>query len=111
MSRTAVESSGEVNVRVASHFSNLPTIATDAFTSNFIVLSAGVISKTGASSAAPTDESAADTKSNRVANFIGSFLQWHSLTRHNRHSAFPGDDFHVQRLIDAGCDNEEIARG
>src|SRR5450432_4143573 len=47
MSKTAVESSGDVKVRVASHLSNLPTMATDALTSNFMELSTGVITKTG----------------------------------------------------------------
>ena len=37
-----------LKVIVASHLWNSPTMATDAFTSNFIVLSIFVISKTGA---------------------------------------------------------------
>ena len=39
----------DVNVSLASHLSNLPTIATEASTSNLMVLSSVVISKTGAS--------------------------------------------------------------
>src|SRR2546430_138367 len=48
MSKTPVLISGVANVRVASHLSNVPFIATDAFTSNLILLSTGVIAKTGA---------------------------------------------------------------
>jgi hypothetical protein len=47
-SKTPVVSSGDLNVKLASHLSNLPAIATDDFTWNFIQLPAGVISKTGA---------------------------------------------------------------
>jgi hypothetical protein len=39
MSRTPVVTSGDVNVRVELHLSNLPASATDAFTENLIVLS------------------------------------------------------------------------
>jgi hypothetical protein len=49
--RTPVVTSGEVNVSVASHLSNLPAIATDAFTLNPTVLPCCKISKTGACSA------------------------------------------------------------
>src|SRR5271167_5119131 len=48
MSNTPVVTSGDVNVRVASHLSKLPSIATDAFTKNLTVLASGVITKTGA---------------------------------------------------------------
>src|SRR5580698_11502716 len=47
MSKTPVARSVDVNVRVASHLSKVPSIATDASTSNLILLSVGVISKTG----------------------------------------------------------------
>src|SRR5215469_9243062 len=47
MSRTAVDTSAEVNVRVAFHLSKVPLISTDASTANLILLSTGVISKTG----------------------------------------------------------------
>jgi hypothetical protein len=47
-SHTPVETSGEVNVRVASYLSKLPSIATDAFTKNLTELVSGVITKTGA---------------------------------------------------------------
>src|ERR1700757_2009052 len=67
MSKTAVESSGDVSVIEASHLLNLPTIATDAFTSKFIVLSTGVTSKTGGGSW-HSDGSAADAKKQRTAN-------------------------------------------
>src|SRR5580765_2227022 len=48
MSKTPVLISGDVNTRVASHLSKVPVIATEAFTSNLTLLSAGVIAKTGA---------------------------------------------------------------
>src|SRR5277367_6738724 len=47
MFRTAVVTSEEVNARVASHFSKVPSMSTDAFTPNLILLSTGVILKTG----------------------------------------------------------------
>src|SRR5215471_5362346 len=52
MSKTPVVTSGDVSVKVASHLSKVPLIATDASTSNLIELSAGVILKTGTPSAA-----------------------------------------------------------
>src|SRR5215469_7179004 len=74
MSRTAVESSGDVNVSVASHLSNFPVMATDASTSNFIVLSAGVISKTGAC-ARVADGNMASIKTRRIVNLIEASLE------------------------------------
>src|ERR1700739_4029872 len=71
MSRTAVESSGDVNVSVTSHLSNLPVMATDASTSNFIVLPTGVISKTG-TCAQVADENMASIKTRRIVNLIRS---------------------------------------
>src|SRR5215468_947611 len=47
MSKTPVDTSGDLKVREASHLSNLPSIATDASTSNLIELSTGVTLKTG----------------------------------------------------------------
>jgi len=41
-SKTAVVTSGDVKVRVASHLSKVPPIATDAFTKNLIELSLGI---------------------------------------------------------------------
>src|SRR6267142_1266808 len=69
MSKTAVESSGDVNVMEASHLLNLPTIATDAFTSKFIVLPTGVTSKTGGGSW-HSDGSAADAKKQRTTDRV-----------------------------------------
>src|SRR5215831_1268517 len=66
MSKTPVETSGEVNFRVASHLSKLPSIATEAFTKNLIVLTRGVTTKTGAC-ARLTDGSTADAKRQRTA--------------------------------------------
>src|SRR6516225_2898035 len=47
MSKVALSALVEVKVRVASHLLNVPSIATDASTSNLILLSIGVISNTG----------------------------------------------------------------
>src|SRR5262249_24149455 len=66
MSKTPVETSGEVNFRVASHLSKLPSIATEAFTKNLTVLTPGVTTKTGAC-ARLTDGSTADAKRQRTA--------------------------------------------
>src|SRR5215469_1434485 len=74
MSKTAVESSGEVNVTVASHLSNFPVMAVDASTSNFIVLSTGVISKTG-TCARVADGNMASIKTRRIANLIEASLE------------------------------------
>src|SRR5277367_3557947 len=74
MLKTPVLISGDVNTRVASHFSKVPSIATDAFTKNFTVLSPGVIAKTGAC-ARVTDGSAADTNRHRTANRMESLLE------------------------------------
>src|SRR5580692_1217875 len=72
ISKTPVVSSGEANVKVASHLSNFPAMFTDAFTSNLIVLSTGVISKTGAC-ARLNDGNIANAKRHRTAvrkNFL-----------------------------------------
>src|SRR5215471_20933687 len=73
ISKTPVEGSVDVNVNVASHFSNLPSIATDALTPNFIVLCTGVILKTGTSLGAwarVTDGITAQATTQRVMNRI-----------------------------------------
>src|SRR6266699_529117 len=67
MSKTPVDTSGLVNVSVASHLSKVPWIATDAFTKNLIELSAGVITKTG-TWARVTDGSTANAKTQRIVN-------------------------------------------
>src|SRR5271170_5124332 len=74
MVKTPVLISGDVNTRVESHFSKVPSIATEAFTKNLMVLSPGVIAKTGAC-ARVTDGSAADTNRQRTANRMGSLLE------------------------------------
>jgi hypothetical protein len=66
MSKTRVDTSGDVNVKVASHLSKMPFIATDASTSNLTELSPGVISKIGAC-ARLTDGSTVDAKRQRAA--------------------------------------------
>jgi len=53
--------SGEVNTSVASHLVKLPWMATEAFTKNLMLLSTGVIEKTGAS-ARLREGSTADAK-------------------------------------------------
>src|SRR5215510_446967 len=46
-SKTALSAAGDVNVRDASHWSNVPSMVTDASTWNVILLSTGVIWNTG----------------------------------------------------------------
>src|SRR5215468_12758916 len=73
MSRTPVVASVDVNVRVAFHLSKIPWIFTDASTSNLILLSTGVISKTGTAAefcARIEDGNRIDTKSHKIAGRI-----------------------------------------
>src|SRR6516164_1730742 len=82
ISRTPVEGSVDVNVSVASHFLNVPSIGTDAFTPNLIVLCSGVILKTGTPEAgacvhagdAVNAQAAAPSISTRI-----SFLLYHEM--------------------------------
>src|SRR5580765_5346877 len=67
MSKTAVVTSGDVNVRVASHFSKVPPIATDAFTKNLIELYSGVTTNSG-TCALPSDGRAIDVTRQRTFN-------------------------------------------
>jgi hypothetical protein len=68
ISKTPVVSSGEANVKLAFHLSNLPAIFTDdPFTSNFIELCTGTISKIGAS-ARLHDGNTVNTKRQRIAD-------------------------------------------
>src|SRR5260370_28513967 len=69
MSKTPVDTSGDVNVRVASNLSKVPFIATDASTSNLTELSTGVISKTGAC-ARLTDGSTVEAKRQRIVSLM-----------------------------------------
>src|SRR5882724_5872712 len=66
-SKTAVVTSGDVNVRVASHLSKVQSIATDAFTKNLIELSSGVTTDTG-TCALPSDGRAIDATSQKTFN-------------------------------------------
>src|SRR5271167_2730446 len=77
MSKTPVDTSGDVNVRVASHLSKVPFIDTDASTSNLIELSTGVISKTGACARLTEGSTADATRQRIVSRMLGSV----SLTR------------------------------
>src|SRR5258707_11590888 len=65
MSKTPVETSGLVNVRVASHLSNVPSSATDDFTKNLIEPPSGLIWKTGVC-ARHTDGNTANAKRQRM---------------------------------------------
>src|SRR5712671_2358091 len=67
MSNTAVVTSGDVNLSVASHLSKVPPIATDAFTKNLIELSSGVTTNTG-TCALPSDGRAIDVTRQRILN-------------------------------------------
>src|SRR5712671_5093789 len=67
MSNTAVVTSGDVNLSVASHLSKVPPIATDAFTKNLIELSSGVTTNTG-TCALPSDGRAIDATRQRILN-------------------------------------------
>src|SRR6266481_7378033 len=82
MSNTAVVTSGDVNVSVASHLSKVPPIATDAFTKNLIELSSGVTTNTG-TCALPSDGRAIDATRQRIfANLSiirSTHLQWREL--------------------------------
>src|ERR1700722_18367837 len=69
MSKTPVETSVEVNFIVASHLSNLPAIATEAFTLNPIELFALSNSKTGTPVGACA-HAAAVVKTNRIVRPI-----------------------------------------
>src|SRR5258708_2030564 len=85
MSKTPVSTSGEVIVAVASHLSNVPSIATDAFTWNLIELSSFVILMTGTPAGACarlTDGSTAEAKRHRTTNRM-KFLGW----RQKHHSS------------------------
>ena len=76
MSKTPAIASGDVNVNVASHLSNVPLRATDAFTLNFIELSALLIWKTGTSAgscARAAHENKTDAKKQkRISRTLGS---------------------------------------
>src|ERR1700693_5574531 len=52
MSKTPSSTWADVYVNVESHLSKVPSIGTDAFTANLIVLFTGVILKTGTSAGA-----------------------------------------------------------
>jgi hypothetical protein len=66
----------DVKVSVASHFWKLPSRATDAFTKNLIVLSPGVISKTGIFCARLNDGSTEDAKRQKTATGIRTPKVW-----------------------------------
>src|SRR5271169_5017535 len=80
MSKPPVEISGDVNVTVASHFSKVPSSATDAFTENLTVLSSCVILKTG-TCARLGNGSTADATRHRTANRMKSSMNVNMLTK------------------------------
>src|ERR1700751_3050135 len=67
MSKTPVVTSAEANFRLVVHLSNVPSIATEAFTSNLMLLSSGVIAKTGAC-ARQSGGKRADATTQRIPN-------------------------------------------
>src|SRR5271165_4869248 len=67
MSKTPLAGSVDPNVRVASHLSKVPSMATDAFTENLTELPSGVILKTGAC-ARLSAGNMADAKKKKTAN-------------------------------------------
>jgi hypothetical protein len=67
MSKTPVETSVDAKVRVASHLSKVPFMATDAFTANLTEVSSVVILKTG-TYARLSDANTADAKKKKTAN-------------------------------------------
>src|SRR5258708_5709408 len=79
-SKTAVVTSGDVNVRLASHLSKVPPIATDAFTKNLIALSSGVTTNTG-TCALPSDGRAIDATRQRILENLSIMRSTH-LQRH-----------------------------
>src|SRR5580700_3215921 len=109
MSKTPVESSGEVKVKVASHLSNLPTIATDDSTSNFMVLSACVSSKTG-TCARPMDGNAESTNRQMIVNRIAESLSPYQpiVNRSKRMEA--GENFKVNSMGDGQGRDTPMAR-
>src|SRR6266702_548260 len=71
MSKTPVVTSGDAKVRVASHLSKVPSIATEAFTLNLTVLcGGGEITKTGACARASGDSRAAAASNGRSAKYL-----------------------------------------
>jgi hypothetical protein len=70
MSKTAVVTSGDVNVKVASHLEKVPFIATDASTSNFIELVSGVTLKTGIACPCAMDGSRAEVMRHNKCSFM-----------------------------------------
>src|SRR4029077_13339021 len=73
MSKTPVETSGDVNVTVASNFWKVPSSATEAFTENLTLLSSCATLKTGAC-ARLGDGSTVDATRHRMANRMKSSL-------------------------------------
>ena len=69
ISRTPVVSSGDVNVNVASHLSNLPAIVVEAFTWKLIELSTAQSRHTGACAALNAGNKA-EAKTKRMGNRI-----------------------------------------
>src|SRR6266567_9546253 len=96
MSKTGVVTSGDVNVRVASHLSKVPPIATDAFTKNLIELSSGVTTNTG-TCALPRDGREIDAARQRILNPSITPLNPIVDTRHPVSKILQSLNFHLNR--------------
>src|ERR1700741_4489418 len=74
MLRTPDETSVDPNVSVAFHLSKIPSIATEASTSNLILLSTGVILKTGPCAWTRKENVANAKRQNNLNRMLGSLL-------------------------------------
>ena len=70
MSNTPVVTSGDVNIKVASHLSNLPAMEIDDLTSDVTALEEGVTANTGACAAIEGVEDATAKRNNGKARTL-----------------------------------------
>src|SRR5579863_3716702 len=98
MSRTPDSGSVDGKVSVASHLSNLPSIATEAFTKNLTSLSSGVTVKTGPWPRL-TEGNMTDIKSARTANLMEFLLNENTTTASQARQCFHywSTDDHCQK--------------
>src|SRR5260370_42612424 len=107
MSMTPVVTSVDGNVSVASHFSNFPSRATDAFTKNWIVLSSDVIANTGTCARLTTGSRVHATRQ-KIVNRTGFLLNTKGMTTllpQCFHSRLPAAIVRNNRL---GCDQKRF---
>src|ERR1700757_3012466 len=76
MFKTPDETSVDPNVSVAFHLSKVPSIATEASTSNLILLSTGVILKTGPCAWTRKENVANAKRQNNLNRMLGSLLYY-----------------------------------